>query len=345
VVARLRAAGGIVLGKTKTGGSADALHPACGNPRAEGRTPGASSSGEAALAAARASPFGIGSDSGGSIRWPAHCCGVAGLKPSQGRVPNTGHFPPVATLADPRTVIGPLAPTVDDLAYVIELINGPDGIDAGMVPVPLIVGTAQEGRPLRIAWFGGWENELRGWGPSPGGEGFGIGTDETGRHALANAVAALKDAGHELVQAVPPHIEDARAITEVYWARPESMSLRAWRPPPLSRAQERLTVEVIEHSLFAWERLRRAMLAFMREFDVLLCPAGTRVAPVLGTSTIDDYAFTLPFSLTGQPVVSLPCAWSADGLPANVQVVGRNFEDLRVLRVAAALEARCGAVR
>ncbi len=344
-VQRLRTAGGIVLGKTKTGGSANALHPACGNPRAAGRTPGASSSGEAALAAARASPFGLGSDSGGSIRWPAHCCGVAGLKPSHGRVPNTGHFPPIGMLADPRTVIGPIAPTVDDLAFVFALIAGPDDIDTSAVPVPVALAGPRDGAPLRIAWFAGWDNERRGWGPSPSGDALAVTTDATGNAALQAAVAALQDAGHVLVEAVPPHIEDARAITEVYWARPQSISLRSWRPPPASPAMQALDTTIVEHSLFAWERLRRAMLAFMREFDVLLCPAAPRVAPMLGTSAIDDYAYTLPFSLTGQPVVSLQGAWSEDGMPANVQVIAPRFHDLRALRVAREIEDRCGAVR
>ena len=97
VVARMRAAGAILLGKTKPQASAD-LHPAPQNPYDASRTPGGSSSGEAVIVAACGSPLGLGSDSGGSIRWPAHCCGVAGLKPSSGLVPNTGHVPPISAL-------------------------------------------------------------------------------------------------------------------------------------------------------------------------------------------------------------------------------------------------------
>ena len=95
VVARMRAAGAIVLGKTKPQASAD-IHPAPKNPYDASRSPGGSSSGEAVIVAACGSPLGLGSDSGGSIRWPAHCCGVAGLKPSSGLVPNTGHVPPIS---------------------------------------------------------------------------------------------------------------------------------------------------------------------------------------------------------------------------------------------------------
>jgi amidase len=110
-VARLRAAGGILLGKTKPGSTAD-VYPAPHNPHDLARTPGHSSSGEAAIIAAGGSALGLGSDSGGSIRWPAHCCGVAGLKPTSGLVPLTGHLPCITALADPRTVIGPIARSV-----------------------------------------------------------------------------------------------------------------------------------------------------------------------------------------------------------------------------------------
>jgi len=99
--------------------------------------PAGSSSGEAAIVAAGGSPLGLGSDSGGSIRQPAHCCGVAGLKPTTGRVPLTGHFPFVCPTSDPRTVIGPLARHVEDLALALRLIAGPDGSDPSAVPVPV----------------------------------------------------------------------------------------------------------------------------------------------------------------------------------------------------------------
>jgi amidase len=341
-IARLKAAGAIVLGKSKTGSGASELHPACVNPLDPTRTPGASSSGEAALVAAHASPLGIGSDSGGSIRWPAHCCGVTGLKPTHGRIPNTGHFPPINPLQDPRTVIGPLARRCDDLAVVLDILSGPDGLDPAVVTGGMEPHDSRPAGPWRIAWFTGWDGERRGWGEGAGEQAYAVGTDATGRAALATAVAALRDAGHELVEACPPRIEEARAITEAYWARRQSVSLREWRPAPGAFRPHPLQVEDIERSLFAWDRLRRAFLAFMREYDLILCPAAPRVAPLLKDAAVDDYSYTLPYSLTGQPVVCVPAAWSAAGLPASVQLAARHFQERRALAAAAAIELRCG---
>src|SRR5262249_54202355 len=148
VVARLRAAGAILLGKTKPGSTAD-VYPAPHNPYDLTRTPGGSSSGEAALIAACGSPLGLGSDSGGSIRWPAHCCGVAGLKPTNGLVPSTGHVPPISALADPRTTIVPIARAVEDLVLTLPLIAGVDWRDASVAPMPLGDASAVDVRSLR----------------------------------------------------------------------------------------------------------------------------------------------------------------------------------------------------
>src|SRR5438132_12317333 len=135
-VARLRAAGGILLGKTNVGVTND-LYGRTNNPYNPLYSPAGSSSGEASIIGAGGSPMGIGSDSGGSIRQPAHCCGVAGLKPTAGRVPLTGHFPFISPTADPRTVVGPLARHVEDLALALGIIAGVDWQDASVVPVPL----------------------------------------------------------------------------------------------------------------------------------------------------------------------------------------------------------------
>jgi amidase len=143
--------------------------------------------------------------------------------------------------------------------------------------------------------------------------------------------AQLEGLVADVVEAVPPRLAEARAITEAYWSRPASISLSEWRPV----GEFRLTSERIEQSLFEWDRLRRAMTGFFRDVDVIVCPAAPRVAPVL--TDLDDYAFTLPFSLTGNPVVVVPAGRDAAGMPVAVQVVGRCFEDHVALALAAAL--------
>ncbi|WP_327088619.1 amidase [Nonomuraea sp. NBC_01738] len=182
-VARLRDAGAVVVAITSAVAD-NHLHGATRNPVDPGLAPGGSSSGAAALVGAGAVPFGLGSDSGGSIRLPAAWCGVTGLKPSFGRVPLTGHFPRCGAMEDARTVIGPLATDVADLHAVLRVIAGPDGLDAGVAPVPL---------------------------PDPG---------EVRMGELRAGVVA----GHEIelpwaTTVIPDPREEALDITERYWGR------------------------------------------------------------------------------------------------------------------------------
>src|SRR4051794_28691643 len=145
-VARLRSAGGILLGKTNCppyGGGIETDNPVHGrtnNPYDLARTPGGSSGGEAAIVAAGGSACGLGTDSGASVRLPAHFCGLAALKPTAGRVPVTGVIDdegPIGALSDPRTQVGPLARAVADVALLLRIVAGPDGSDGGVAPVPL----------------------------------------------------------------------------------------------------------------------------------------------------------------------------------------------------------------
>src|SRR5437764_14900996 len=158
VVARMRRAGAILIGKTNCppGGvgsdSWNPLHGGTRNPYDVNRSPGGSSSGEAAIIAAGGSPLGLGSDSGGSIRLPAHYCGVAALKPTAGLIPVTGGVGLVGGMTDPRSQVGPMARYAADLAIALRVLAGPDGIDSGVVPVPLPKRVPKLGG-LRVAWY------------------------------------------------------------------------------------------------------------------------------------------------------------------------------------------------
>ncbi|HET9613773.1 MAG TPA: amidase, partial [Candidatus Limnocylindrales bacterium] len=144
VVARVKAAGAIVLGKTNTpeftwsDETDNDVFGRTSNPYDLERTPGGSSGGAAAIVAAGGTPFDIGSDTGDSIRQPAHVCGVAGLKPTQGRVPRTGHWPGFGGLVGSLQQLGPIARRVDDLALLLPIIAGPDGEDPHIAPAPLL---------------------------------------------------------------------------------------------------------------------------------------------------------------------------------------------------------------
>lgn len=192
-VARLRAGGGVLVGKTNVGVDHPLFGP-CHHPLDPARSPGGSSSGEAAIVAAGGSPLGLGSDSGGSIRVPAAWCGVVGLRPTFGRVPATGHFPRVGAWHDGRTVIGPLATSMAGCWLALEVLAGPDGLDASATPVPLGAPASVTIEGLRVAWLGD-------------------GTVEA-------AARSLLDAG-ALVAEPPPgnHLDEAMDITQRYWHR------------------------------------------------------------------------------------------------------------------------------
>jgi len=325
VVTRMRAAGGIFLGKTIDNARNDnRVYGACHNPYDLERTPGESSSGEAALIAAGGSPVGLGSDSGGSLRYPAHCCGIATLKPSAGRVPLTGHFPRIDSMIDTRTQIGPLARSVDDLALVLPIIAGPDGRDPGTAPIPLGDWRAVELRGLRVAVFTEFERA------SPDGATVA---------AVRTAAAALTGAGAVVEERLPPRIEESWDITLVHWGRVRSYSWSQWR----AERQHRLTTDQIERGLFAWGRLQRDMLAFMERYDALLCPAAPgpaqRPQDIAGA---EPFVFTLPFSLTGQPVAVVRAATSPEGLPIGVQLIARMWRDDLALAVAKQVETALG---
>jgi amidase len=321
VVARMRAAGAILVGKTNVQ-EANPVYGATRNPWDPARSPGASTSGEAAIIAACGSPAGLGSDSGGSLRYPAHCCGVATLKPTTGRVPNTGHFPRIGALHDPRTVIGPLSRHVEDLLPILSVIAGVDWRDPSVVPAPLEQPAAGvDGR--RVGWF----VEM------PGAE-----PDDATRIVIRNAAAALADAGALVEEVTLPRVGEAMSITKTYWRRVQSRNFSEWAADKPST----LTADEIERHNFEWDRLRRDMLAFIEPYTAILCPVAEGPAPRHGAILPESYVYTLPFSLTGWPVVVLPAGASPEGLPVGVQVVARPWDEGDAVAVAAAIESALG---
>lgn len=307
-VARLRGAGAILLGKTNcppNGSGSDTENALCGrtlHPLDPAYTPGGSSGGEAALIAAGGSPFGLGSDTGGGLRVPAHYCGVAALKPSAGRVPSTGAYALPGGLTDPRTQIGPLARSVDDLMLIMPLIAGPDDDDAGVVPMPWRNPAAVRLTHLRLAYFA--EDPA-----SPV-------TPETA-DAVGAAAQALARAGVAVEPARPSDLVEAARQIDGAWQD------RAGAPG-------RTMVE-----LFAlWDDYRTHMLRFMAAYDALLCPADHHPAPPFRERDPRRFDYTIPFSLTGYPAAVVRVASAAGGLPIGVQVVGKPWRDDIALALA-----------
>jgi amidase len=316
VIARMREAGAILIGKTNCppGGSGEdswnPLHGGTRNPYDIARSPGASSSGEAAIIAAGGSPLGIGSDSGGSIRMPAHYCGIAALKPTTGLVPGTGGYGLFGGLTDPRSQVGPMARFVSDLALALPVLVGPDGIDSGVVPVPLAKRTAKL-KDLKVAWYAD--------------DGIAKPT-----HAIAavlrSAAHALSEAGCRVSEGRPPALHEAQQVTLGYWGDKRMSHERLFR---------------------RWDAFRTSMLAFMADFDLILTPVAPDIAPLYRAKVEPSnlFSYTSPYSLSGNPCVVVRAGTSTEGLPIGVQVVARNWHDDEALRAAYAIERALGGWR
>lgn len=320
VVARLRKAGGIVLAKTNVLDDSK-VYGKVRNPYNLDLSPTGSSSGEAALIAASGSPLGLGSDSGGSIRQPAHVCGIVGLKPTTGRIPVTGHFPPIVPLNDPRTVIGPMSRWVEDLALTLPLLSGPDWRDASVVPTPVGDHQGVDLSKLRVAFY----TQHAAVNPGPD-------TIE----AVHGVARSLVEICAVVDERLPPRVEEIYPITHDYWNRVESSDLEEWKP----EGRSKLDGDAVGKHLFEWDRFRRSMLGFMRDWDVILTPAAELSAQPHDTP--GSIAYTLAYSLTGYPCGVVRAGTSTNGMPIAVQVVGQPWRDDVVLAVMAEIEQRFG---
>jgi amidase len=316
VVARMRAAGAILIGKTLCppggvgGDSWNSLHGGTRNPYDIARSPGASSSGEASIIAAGGSPLGLGSDSGGSIRMPAHYCGIAALKPTTGLVPSTGAYALPGGLSDPRSQVGPMARFVSDLALTLPLLVGPDGIDSAVVPVPLAKRTPKL-RGLKVAWYAD--------------DGIAKPTAAIAT-AVRSSAHALAEAGCALTEARPPSLHEAHQVTLGYWGDKRMSHDRLYR---------------------RWDAFRTEMLGFMAGFDLIVSPVAPDIAPLYRSKVVatNMFSYTIPYSLTGNPCVVVRAGTSHEGLPIGVQVVARNWHDDIALRAALAIERALGGWR
>src|SRR6266704_1029579 len=314
-VARMRRAGAILIGKTNCppGGvgsdSWNPLHGGTRNPYDVNRSPGGSSSGEASIIAAGGSPLGIGSDSGGSIRMPAHYCGIAALKPTAGLVPVTGGYGLVGGMTDPRSQVGPMARYVSDLRIAMRVLAGPDGIDSGVVPVRAWTAPKLEG--LRVAWYAD----------------DGLARPTTTVAATVKAAArALAAAGCNVTEERPPSLGEAYQVTLALWGR-KHMSY--------------------EHMYERWDAFRTAVLKFMSRFDIVLSPVAPDIAPLLKIKPVADHqlSYTVPYSLSGNPCVVVRAGTSPENMPIGVQVVAGNWRDATALKAARAIERALGGWR
>jgi Asp-tRNA(Asn)/Glu-tRNA(Gln) amidotransferase A subunit family amidase len=348
IVARLKAAGAILVGKTTTpefahkGLTDSPLFGVTRNPWSLAHTCGGSSGGAGAAVAAGMGPLAVGTDEGGSIRIPASFCGVVGLKSTFGLIPRV----PLG-VAELLTHLGPLARTVRDAALFLSATAGRDDRDGWSITSPPPDYMAQLATPLP---------RLRAaWSPTLG---YAV-VDAEVRRLTEAAVKQLPGLGWEVEQE-DPGFGNLETIADAFrhpgLAAALGEHLPTWRgrmDPSLIALVEngqRLTAVEVAQALFQRQRLWERVHQFFQRYDLLItptvaippfaagAPAPTEVAgrPV---SRRGWTAFTYPFNLTGQPAITVPCGWTAEGLPVGLQFVGRRLEDGLVLRAAAAFEA------
>jgi len=349
VVARLRAAGAILLGKTNTpeltlaAETDNLVYGRTNNPYDLSRTPGGSSGGAAAIIASGGSPLDMGSDTGGSIRLPAHFCGIAGIKPTSGRVPRTGHIVPFGMGAlDSLTQNGPLARFVEDLFPLLQIIAGPDWRDPAIVPMSLRDPDEVDLSKLRIAVH--TDNGVM--APTP----------ETAQ-AVERAAAALSDTGAQVEIDLPKALEisydlssrlnsaDGRAGTRRLLQSAGTTEVHSWLS---KRIVDAVPIDVGEYTALLEEidRFRSEMLAFMEKYDAIVCPTCAYPAQPHGT-TLDEEArrgisYTGAYNLTGWPGAVVRGGTSPEGLPIGVQVVARPWREDVALAIAKHLETTLG---
>ena len=354
-VRRLREAGAILIGKTTTPEfghkplTDSPLFGATRNPWDLSRSAGGSSGGAAAAVATGQAPLALGTDGGGSIRLPASCCGIVGLKPTLGRVPHVQQ----ADLFSTTSYIGPMARTVAEASACFDAIVGFDPGDPYSRPEPLDDPRDAEVRGRRIGWLPRVGNRLV----------------ESDVLAACEAAARHLEGRGAVVETVE---EDVTAFEQAFLIFFQG-GLAARVGPHMAKFGDKIARSLRESvergarwSAVDWANalgqrtaMYRRVQTLFRRFDFLLSPTLSRPALALDHDPFEPitiggetagsirgawYPYLWPFNLSGHPAVSLPCGWSADGLPIGLQIVGPWYADRRVLALAAQLERErpCG---
>jgi amidase len=354
VAVRLKAAGANIIGKTNVSRllgdlqSNNSIFGRTNNPWDIGRTSGGSSGGAAAALAVGMTPLEVGSDLAGSIRIPAHFCGVYGLKTTERRVSMWGHIPDVPGRVRSNRLmwsIGPMSRSVEDLALVYRIISGPDGYDTDVPPVAAGDIPSLELKGLRLAW-------------SPTFPGVPVAASI--RDALIGLTTRLELAGAIVEETLPAvdFRELARARTvlsrAVDFEQLANSSAAAAKPrsneadqideqPPPSMAEFLAALDTRDRITRLWE-------GFFDRWDALMCPVCMITAfPHCPTDTplqVDGetvnywraVGHTAPFNFTGHPSIAVPIGRDADGMPIGAQLVGRRWGEEKLLAIAALLD-------
>ncbi len=348
VVARLRAAGAVVLGKLKmTEGAYAAHHPEVAppvNPHLKDRWTGVSSSGSGVATAAGLCFASLGTDTGGSIRFPSSANGIVGAKPTWGRVSRAGVFP----LADSLDHVGPMTRSVRDAAVVLAAIAGRDPRDPTTLagPVPDFLAAIEEGAAgFRLGIDRAWM--------APGMDGDIVARVEAAASGLARAGADLREVAVPATAELSVGWGLACAVEAALGHEGLYPERRAEYGPDLAALLDAgRALDALSQARLAGRRAEFSgnLAALFEDIDVLVCPAlGIALPGASGPELGDDLGalerlmrFTAPFDFSGNPTVTVPCGRMGDGAPLGLQLVGRHREEALLLRVARTWEKAAG---
>lgn len=349
-VQRLKEAGAIILGLTNVPElllSYETDNPVYGrtnNPFDAKLTPGGSSGGEAALIAAGGSVLGLGSDAGGSVRQPAHYCGIAAIKPTQGLIPWDGTIPEEGVgLIGQLLTFGPMARYVEDLELMLKVMQGPTPRDPYSQPFALQSSDMVDLSGLKIAYF----NDVGS-----------VKADADTQRVMKSTMKALSSYVQSVQQDCPSMMHETKILYETFFfggskARWLTELLKAqakdYRPSKLlqqfiarGEKTDQLDASGLLDRLVQVDRYRMAMEKFMTQYDVLICPTAATPALPHGTThaRVDELSsYLVPFNITGWPSVTICCGYAENGLPIGLQVIAKKWHDHVALAVAKRLQS------
>ena len=347
LVRRLRAAGGIPIAKTNLPDllysfeTDNLIYGRTNNPYDLARTPGGSSGGEAALIAACGSPLGLGSDCLGSVRVPAAFCGIASIKPTSGRLPRTGHVPAAGGWAEALWQIGPMARRVEDLVFAMKLLAAEDDDDFTSPPMPLV--ESKRGKNLRLAFF--VDNGFARCAPEI-------------EAAVRQCAEFFSRSGMAVEEHRPPGVEQAHELElallgadggegiDSYLKEAGSTEVHPLLTHFVNQMRPyRTSASELAKRWTQWDEYRANLRRFFREYDAILCPVYTHVALKHGESVIEEnfrgFSYTMAWSVAGAPAATVRSA-SHNGLPVNVQVVTKPWDDMLALEICQSIEDQFG---
>ncbi|SEP68129.1 amidase [Solimonas aquatica] len=355
VVARLRAAGAILLGKTNTseftiggiaglGTTANLIYGMSKNPYDVTRSTLGSTGGGGAIVAAGGSPFDIGTDFGGSIRGPAHANGIAGIKPTTGRVPRTGHIVDYGGVFDAYQQGGPLARYVEDLVLLLPIIAGPDDKDALIAPMPWPDPAKVDVKSLRVAWYTDFGADDKGEAAKPTPEMIAT---------VQSCVKHLQSLGCQVSEARPPELLAINDISTRLregdgnaWQKRLVEKYKTTVPGPARRFDyPLLKTEDYTELLEQRDAWRAKMIAWVKDYDLIVSPVQLGPAPVIGSREYEGKrgnSFTSTYNFTGWPSGVLRAGTSPEKMPLGVMFTAQPWREDVVLAAMAEIERRFG---